>query len=140
MFLYLSFLMPVILLLVFGTSTSHHIFSLWNSSVPMLNGQTSSPVLRSPFFMFLVAKMAWSYIPLSYTIPHPSLCSLLQKWNGLVYLCHIQFLTLLYVPCCKDGTVWYTFIIYNSSPFLMFFVAKMACCGIPLSLTIPHPS
>ena len=90
--------------------------------------------------MFLVAKMAWCGIPLSFTIPHPSLCSLLQRWHGVVYLCHLQFLTLLYVPCCKDDMVWYTFVIYNSSPFFMFFVAKMAWCGIPLSFTFPHPS
>ena len=74
--------------------------------------------------MFLVAKMAWCSISLSFTIPHPSLCSLLQRWHGVVFLCHLQFLTLLYVPCCKHGMVWYTFVIYNSSPFFMFLVAR----------------
>ena len=80
----------------------------------------------SPFFMFLVANMAWCGIYLSFSILHPSLCFLLQRWHIVVYLCHLQFLTLLYVSCCKDGMMQYIFVIYNSSPFLIFLVAKMA--------------
>ena len=61
----------------------------------------------SPFLMFLVAKMTCCGIPLSLTIPHPSLCSLLQRWhNVVVYICHLQFLTFLYVPCCKDDMMY----------------------------------